>query len=212
MRVGFRLFLSLVAVLLLLAVTAGSATASRSFSIVGGGKAILAISLTLLTFSGSNGVNVISDVTLHGSIHSLIAKTRGALAGVITGVLIGRCTNTFSIPCRVTALVEPRAFWHLQLLSFTGTLPVIRTITLIIVRSAFLILFNEELECLYLGDVGATGSLNASGVVERLEPEPNRNSVPLFRAANEEFFRTCPREGRLTGGFRLSPTIGIRLH
>jgi len=91
MNIRSRLFLAAVTAAFLIALAAGTATASRSFSVVGGGRAILAVAngTSRLTFRGSNGVDVINNVTLHGSIHPLIAKTVGALVGVINRVTTG---------------------------------------------------------------------------------------------------------------------------
>jgi len=209
MHARTRLLTAALAAVILLALSAGTATASRSFSVVGGGRAILAISLGSLTFEPSSGsTRVISRVTLHGSVHSLIAKTAAALAGIITGVRTGECRTNVGLSCRTSGTALP---WHITLLAFTGTLPNITTI-LLNIRAQFLLEIGETpLRCWYEGTIGAGGAVNR-GRIERLEIAPEKASTSLIRAENEEFFRRCAGGGSLIGGFRLSPVIEIRLH
>jgi len=205
-----RLLTAALASVVLLALSAGTATASRSFSVGGGGRAILAISLGSLTFEPSGGgTRVISRVTLHGSVHSLIAKSVGALAGVITSILTSECRTSVGLPCRTFGTAPP---WHITLLAFTGTLPNITSI-LLNIRAQFLLEIGNRLEtrCWYEGVIGAGGVVNR-GRIERLEISPEKSFTTLIRAEGEEFFRRCNREGSLVGGFRLSPAIEIRLH
>jgi len=220
MHTRSKLLVAALTAALLLALGASTASASRSFSVVGGGRAILAIAngergSTRLTFAGESGRLVISDVTLHGSLHSLIAKTRGALAGVINAIRTANCRTegAFGVTCHASGLPN----FHIRLESFTGTLPRISTITLTI-EAAFQILFapDEEgghPECLYRGNISATGGRNSgeSVVIETLRVN-NPNSATLSRAAREEFFRNCDRRGELIGTFAVTPTVSLRLH
>jgi len=213
--------LAATAAVLLLALGTGTAAASRSFSVVGGGQAILAIATALTFRDPATGVNIINRVTMHGSIHSLIAKTVGSLAGVITSVLTGDetvCRDSLGVTCSTLPQELP---WHIQLLAFTGTLPEITSITILLVEAAFLLRLGgrplpglEGTECLYKGRAGGIGRTVADPAGRRIETleADERKPLPLIRILNEEFFRRCPREGVFRGIFTLAPLIIIRLH
>jgi len=214
-----RLLFSAFVAVMLLAMGASTAAASRSFSVVGGGRAFLAIAngTRRLTFEDlATGLQVIQLVTLHGSIHSLIAKSIGALVGVINRVSIGpreECRDSLGVECQAFALV-PASGWHLQLLSFTGTLPRIASIEVLIVEAEFLLRIGTT-ECLYRGTAGGIGTTTedrrgGQTITTLVANEEKR--ISLFRVLREEFFRPCGEQGRFRGTFGLSTPITIRLH
>jgi len=195
---------------LLLAIGSATATASRSFSVVGGGRAILAIAAgeRAVTFTAA-GVNFIQDITLHGSLHSLIAKTPGSLVGVINRVSTGaNCRSSAGVVCSSSALAPS---WHVQLVAFSGTLPRITSITFDLKETAFL-LRVENTECLYRGDVRAITRMSGEPpTTNQLEVDTTRQ-LALSRVLREEFFRPCAREGIFRGVFALSTSVAVRLH
>jgi len=208
MHLRTKLLSAALAAAFLLALGAGTASASRSFSVVGGGRAVRATARAL-TFAGSNRSRAISDVTLNGSVHSLTGKTRGALVGIITRGETGniRCEP---INCTSIRVNTPN---HIVLLSFTGTLPNITGMTLG-VEGDFTIDFNGRPRCRYQGLIEATaGGRAAAGqfTISTLTPVPGNNSR-LIEATGEEFFRRCDLEGELSGRFTLSPEVTVRLH
>jgi hypothetical protein len=212
MRTRLRLLVAALAASLLLALSAGTATAARSFSLSGGGQAILAISR--VTFEANNGVQVANNVTLHGSLNSSIAKTPEALAGVITSVLFAAretCVTSEGIGCVAAPLAGTL---HVRLISFTGTLPRIREIRLRIVGFAFLATVLETPQCLYRGNVEGLLILAreevGGQVFESIRADSSVQSG-IERILREELFRRCPTAGGFTTVMRLSRAITVRL-
>jgi len=207
MHVPLRPLMAGLVAVLLLALGTGVAAASRSFSVVGGGRAILAISSSTLTFENGSGTNLIVDVTLHGSIHPTLPKVRGALIGIITSISTANCRSSTGLRCRFSGLPT----WHLKLASFTGTLPRIASL-LFEIEAAIL----EELEgrpnCLYRGVLFANSQATLGPSESRFERFLFLlSTIPLFRVEGEEFFRRCARSIQFVGGFNFAPIINIRL-
>jgi len=196
---------------LLLALGAGSAAASRTFSVVGGGRAFLLISQGRVTFTGDNGANWISEVTLHGTIHPSLPKTAGALQGAITSVRDGGCRSSVGIECQFIGLTTRP--WHITLSGFSGTLPRI-TALLSIMRSVELgWTIERSLRCLYIGEISVQLRSLTEGTLERFDVlAGGASTIPLIRAEGEEFFRRCPRTLKWESlNFRIEPMITIRL-
>jgi len=197
---------------LLLAIGSATATASRSFSVVGGGRAVLAIAAgeRAVTFEdGTTGTQFIQDLTLHGSLHSLISKTNGSLIGIVTRVSSGaNCRSNLGVECSASALA-PR--WHIQLISFSGTLPRIASITFDLKEAEFLLRLGTT-ECLYRGDLRAFSNMSGEPPTTSSLTVDESRRLPLFRILREEFFRPCPREGRFRATFSLSASVSVRLH
>lgn len=198
------LLLALTAVLAL-SIGAGTASANRSLAVEPGG-AILAEGP--LTFSSNAGRDqIISSVTLHGSLHrELINKLRGELVGFITGVLIELCrTNREGTSCVVRSNL--RLPWHIRYEGFRGTLPNITGI-LLLLEGFFLIearAFGFPVwSCLYGGPI--FGLTNGPSVTT-LTVDAEQNVPRLVRLAGE-----CPAEGILSGTMRVRPTQRLRLH
>jgi len=217
-----KLLLAALIATLLVALSAATATASRSFSVVGGGRAILAIANgeRRLTFQDPNtGTEVINLITLHGSIHALIAKSAGSLVGVVNRVTLGpeaECRTNIFARCSTTA--EVGAGWHLVLLSFTGTLPRIESIRIHISGATFrLRIGNPETatEATYRGNpegIALTPEDRAGSREATSITADERVFIRRERCIRSEFFRPCPEEGAFVGSLRLSSPIRFRLH
>jgi len=208
MSLRIRLLVVALATIAVVASAAVPASASRSFSVVGGGRAISGVSSGGITFAGASGTNIIANATLTGSVHSLIGKARGALLGVITRAQFSECRSNIGVGCSITALLP----MHVTGQSFTGTLP---RITGSNVSFEFTHRVDlERLRCLYAGALEARSEGRAGAAEFTIEGQSLQagNSVPLFRAEGEEFFRRCSSGGELRGALRISPTVTIKLH
>jgi hypothetical protein len=123
-----------------------------------------------------NAVLARCPVTLEGSFHTAtIEKVRKALVGYITTVRVARCETGL-----VTVLTETLP-WHLTYESFSGILPNITRIRLLLVNASFLI---EVLgaRCLARTTVERPASgeaiLGAGGRIEGLVPDSSRR-IPV---------------------------------
>jgi len=139
------------------------------------------------------GLSVRCQVTLEGSFHSrTITKVRGALIGAITrvNVFTERCTGGF-------AKGKPPFPWHITYESFTGTLPTITSVRLLLARFRFLLIVPGLATCEYgTSTDNVIGSANLSaGVVTSLEPVRGSNSA--HKVEPSTLF--CPNEGQLVG-------------
>jgi hypothetical protein len=190
MRKYTRLALLSLAAMLMSAVFVTSASA-RTFRLT---NQQLRVTWRRLEFVGSDGTTFARcPVTLEGSFHTAtIAKVRKSLIGYITTVRVGGCESG-----RVTVLTETLP-WHITYESFSGPLPNITRIRILLVGAAFLV---EQLgfRCLTrtTAEAAASGEviLGAGGRVEGLIPDstkqiPTRGGLGGFG---------CPSE---TGGFK----------
>ena len=125
------------------------------------------------TFSPEQPVEC--QVTLEGSFHSnTIQKTRRALIGYVSRSSVNACTTG-------SATIDQESLpWHLTYESFSGTLPNITSVALLLVRASFLIGLRELL-CRAV----TTTTDNASGIAEvsgetitGLAADPSRR-IPL---------------------------------
>ena len=216
MHARTKLLGAALAATLLLALGASTATASRSFSVVGGGRAILAIASgeTRLTFRGNTGIDVIQLVTLHGSIHGSIAKTEGSLVGAITNVLVGaeaECRSNIGGNCQTIMLI-PALSWHLRLLFYTGTLPSITSIKIEMIELEVTVRLGTT-ECLFRGALRFTGTARAEprdATISQLRVDETRQ-IRLFRTIRDEPLRPCAMEGAVAGTFNLALLTTVRL-
>jgi hypothetical protein len=199
-----KLLLAAVTSALLLALVASTATALRSLEASPAG----AITATApVTFT--SGTNVTSSVTLTGELHRNIPKTRGALAGFIRG-----CTSTLGTAfgfVRIAITCALTLPWHVRFDSFTGTLPRIATIKLIVLNVSFLLrnLPNGELlNCLYQGDQPAIARVNAANEITEIQIDETavlNTTTPRQTGCEEN------RTGSLRGTFRLAAAQRVRL-
>jgi hypothetical protein len=118
-----KLLLAALAASALLSAFAGSSSA-RSFST---SSQTFRTLFTRLKFSGAFG-NITCGVQVEGSLHSrTIAKVAGSLIGYITAATLLACSEGTATILRETLP------WHLRYESFSGTLPVISWIHIIII-------------------------------------------------------------------------------
>jgi len=209
MQFHARIIIAALAATIALALGTGAASASRSFSVVGGGRAVRGIGRGLTFTAAESGIQVIGDVTLTGSVHSLIGKTAGTEVATITRVDNANCRTNIGAECVAIGLLPA----SIRLTSFTGTLPRITGGTGTIEGGAQFQI-GGTMRCLYRGPgsgflIGRSGA--AEFTVESIEPD-RTGRITLFRAEGEEFFRRCPRTGTMAGRYTLSPSFTVRLH
>jgi hypothetical protein len=118
---------------------------------------------------GFNGATLRCDVTLEGSFHSRTSsKVSGQLSGSTTRVVVSEvCTGGSE---RVLAATLP---WHIRYQSFTGTLPSITAINMVLVGDSFLIEGFGFVSCLYTTTEAhpthARANREAGGVITSLQ-------------------------------------------
>lgn len=209
MRMPRRLLLTVLTAALTLALAAGVATANRAIQIEPVGSYTTTSPEVTITEEG--GASVRCAVTLIGSLHRSIAKTRGTLAGFVTEGRTERCRTSFGTTATVTFLTTPS---HIQYESFRGTLPSITGFVTIVKEVSLLIalrgLVGERVnECLYRGDISLESTGGAPGEITRLiiiDP-----LGPALVTALEQRGLPCARSGRLTGTLTSTRRIAIRL-
>lgn len=127
-----------------------------------------------LIFSDPEGIAKECLFTLSATLHRLVAKTVGALAGYITDGRANECVggvNAFVI------LAEPATPIHLQYGSITGTLPTITGATIRIAFAFSLRIINGfRNTCLYRGEIQASARENPFARVSI-----SGSRIPLFR-------------------------------
>lgn len=190
MRTSAKLGLTALVAALLLSAAVSTASATR----LSVSNQNIRATWARLEFASSL-VTIRCPVTLEGSFHTrTIAKVARSLIGAITRVLIKResCTNGEALP-KAESLP-----WHVTYESFTGTLPNITAVNLLLSRFRFLLTVSGL--CTN-GDYGnATDNITGraarevGGAITGLEPVEGRNVAHLVAA--REF---CPPEGRLRG-------------
>jgi hypothetical protein len=197
MRTSAKLSLTALIAALLLTAAVGTASARR-FRVFGEG---IRVTWSRLTFEVRMGIPVSCQVTLEGSFHNTrfaeIQKTPGALIGVVTRAAFKTesCTNG-----RTTAARLP---WHISYEGFTGTLPNIATIRLLLREYLLKIerLIGTATECSY-GTATDRVIFSAAISSERfinLSPEAGNTST-LLEARNNEGIIRCPGTSELIGG------------
>jgi hypothetical protein len=141
---------------------------------------------TPITFGAEGFEPVICRLTLEGSFHSrTISKVVGALVGYVTSAEVANCTRETA-----RALKETLP-WHIQYVSFTGTLPNISSIRDSIIGSAFLVRAFGFVSCLYQSTTTHpnTGEVVISGGVGRNQRADERVLIPGSGLCPEGFFQ-----------------------
>lgn len=170
-----RLLLAAILAMLAIVPLASSATASRSIGATGG-----AITATApITIASEIGTTITSLVTLRGSLNRAIAKTIGSAVGSIT-----ECRFTLGLEPAIGVTLDVRCAltlpWSVTYNGFTGTLPNITTVRLVIRRIGLLIqdltTRGEILRCLYEGDFRAELIIEARRV-RQITIEPGTASL-----------------------------------
>jgi len=143
-------------------------------------------------FETAIGITVRCPVTFEGSFHSrTIAKVARALIGAITrvDVFTERCTGGF-------AKGKPPFPWHITYESFTGTLPNITSVRLLLARFRFLLISPSFATCEYgtaTDNVNTSASLSASEITSLA---PVAGSL-VHKVEPSTFF--CPNAIEMTG-------------
>ncbi len=207
MRKRSKLLLTALIAVFAFSLAAGTATANRGASVTTGegGQRILVI-VPRLVFGGGFG-NITCSVTLHGSLHRTITKVEGTLAGMIESVLIDirNCTESFGVEniTDVRVLTLP---WHVRYVSFTGTLPTIRTARSIQLGTSFLIdfgIFGGDARCLYISNQGMEATYDARGVATSINAI-REAALPPVRPPSTA---NCP-EGSFSGSGTVTDSTG----
>ncbi|HZV73605.1 MAG TPA: hypothetical protein VFF79_07815 [Conexibacter sp.] len=152
-----------------------------------------------LNFIGEgSSVRTTCDVTLEGSFHSrTIVKTIGSLIGYVTRAIFGGCTENSSTV--LTATLP----WHLTYEGFSGRLPNITRLRLLLRHMAYVqSIFGGLVECLY-ADAGRNAEENAAGELlltgssaNELAADPSIR-VPFVRGSG--LTENCPMRVGFTG-------------
>jgi len=141
----------------------------------------------------SSLVTVRCPVTLEGSMHSrTIPKIQGLLIGSITKISVKEASCTGG-----TARPERPPPWHLTYEGFTGRLPNIETVRMLMQRYQYAII-AFGVTCKYgTSTDNMTGSLllNAGGEVTNDVPLTGRNITNLLEGGG-----LCPANGTMVGG------------
>jgi hypothetical protein len=196
-----RLAIGLAAALML--TFAVSAASARNISI---SNQNIRVVWSPLTFSGGGGIEARCRVTLEGSFHyRTIVKVERSLVGLITRAIAGRpCERNVGWAYNGTEVNEvlgrtvfPNSLpWHLTYERFTGTLPNITSITLLLANARFHVRINELFAlCDYTtsaanGIAAGIATIGAGGVITGLRADESR------RIRSESPF--CP-EGTFSG-------------
>jgi len=199
MRKSSKLLFASLTAALLLATAVGTSSANR-LSI---NERSYTIRWTALRFIAA-GNTVTCSVTLEGSFHSAtIRKIERLLVGHITRASVAGCSGGSA-----TVLRESLP-WHVQYAGFTGRLPAIATVKLLLVGAAFQVQPSGNLACLARTSearpaVGIAGIEEAGGVTE-LAAEvgaeiPLEGSGGLCRFAGAGHFEGTGTPTKLGGG------------
>jgi hypothetical protein len=194
MRVSAKLGLAALAAALLLSAAVSTASAGR----LSVSNQNLRVTWSRLEFQApSRSVTVRCQVTLEGSFHSrTITKTPGTLIGALTRINVKTetCTGGRAQPSRP-------APWHVTYEGFTGTLPNITSVRLLLARFQFDIIAIGVTCRMGTATDNVTGSaaLNATGEVTSLAPVGGRNTANLLEGPGGGEFFGCPSSGVLVG-------------
>jgi hypothetical protein len=193
MRMSTKLGLTGLLAAMLLAAALSTASA-RNLEVSAQG---ILVSWSRLEFQSNVGT-VRCPVTLDGSFHSrTIPKTVNLLIGAISEVRIKResCSGGEALINNATLP------WHIQYGGFTGSLPAITTVRLILSRYQFRVTIIG-VNCFYgnaTDAISGEASLNGGGEVTELRPAAGNVSNIIEGRSPGELFG-CPRTGILASG------------
>jgi hypothetical protein len=172
---------------LVAALATGSASANRlSYS-----HQAFRITWASLTFSGSaGGPPITCAVTLEGSFHArTLTKTADALVAHITSGTVGSCQEG------AATILRSSFPWHVQYVSFSGTLPSIGSIRHHLIGAGFQFEPGLGIVCLAQSTqeepAAGDATREAGGSITSL----NANSEPPIPVSGA----LCPESGRFTG-------------
>ncbi|HKG03286.1 MAG TPA: hypothetical protein VKB03_08890 [Conexibacter sp.] len=201
MRTSVKVILTALAASLLLSAAISTASA-RNLSLT---NQNFRITWTSLEFS--NGAVTRCQVTLEGSFHyRTILKNPRSLIGLITRAIVQRpCIegtgSAFNGVERYNGTTPANTLpWHVTYEGFTGTLPAIATVLLLLAGTRFGI---ENLGCaVQVGEatdnVTGAAAREAGGGITTLRPVEGRNIATVIRTDRDPF-GLCPRPGNRAG-------------
>jgi hypothetical protein len=160
-----------------------------------------------LVFEGGSSFGAVRCLlTMEGTFHSrTVAKSPEALIGFVTSATISTCTGGSA------RALQASLPWHIFYESFSGTLPRITEINVILVGDAFVVHGNlNGQECLYSATAaspfkGAVVRNTTTGVAENLRPN---ESVGFAITSGNTSFLNCPTVGFFNGA---SATLTVQL-
>lgn len=198
-----KLALSTVAASLLLAAVVSTASAGR----LSVSNQNIRATWASIEFNAEGLAVIRCPLTLEGSFHTrTIAKTARALIGAVTRAIVNQagCSNGIGAPFngteRYNGTTTPNTLpWHITYESFTGTLPNITAINLLLSRFRFGLRDSAGLCTGQYGtatdNITAAANREAAGGITTLVPVAGRNNATLERRDGGIF---CPN-GRLVG-------------
>jgi hypothetical protein len=138
------------------------------------------ITWAALTFENTSGSRTTCPVTLEGSFHAAtMPKVAGSLIGLITGARVGVPASCTGGEATILTATLP---WHITYEGFTGTLPEIRTIRLLLLNVAFQVHATNSFTCLARSEarnpIHGIATLGTGGRVESIENEAG-STLPL---------------------------------
>jgi len=196
------LFAALTASLIL-----GALVSNASATRLSSNSQTLRATFSSLEFNGEGIAIIRCPVTLEGSFHSrTIAKVERALIGAVTRAVVKQesCTNgigaAFNGTERYNGTTSPNTLpWHLTYESFSGTLPNISAVNILLSRFRFGLRDNAGFCTGQYGtstdNITSAANLGAGGAVASLVPITGRNTASLAR---RDGGIACP-SGRMTG-------------
>jgi hypothetical protein len=133
-----------------------------------------------LTFENTSGSRTTCPVTMEGSFHTAtIAKVAHALIGYISRAIVGAPAACTGGEATILTATLP---WHITYEGFTGVLPTINTIRLLLLNVAFQVHATESFTCLARSEtrnpIRGIATLGAGGRVESIENEAG-STLPL---------------------------------
>jgi hypothetical protein len=160
-----------------------------------------------LTFEGGASFGAVRCLlTMEGTFHSrTVVKSPEALIGFVTSATISTCTGGSARALQATLP------WHIFYGSFSGTLPRITEINVILVGTSFTVQSNlNGQECLYGATAGGPmkGAIvrnTTTGAAESLAPNENAG-FPI--TSGNTSFANCPTVGFFKGS---SATLTVQL-
>jgi len=189
MRTTIKLGLTALMAAILLA-SALSTTSARNLELFN--SVNWRVTWSRLEFQSSLAILLRCQVTLEGSFHSrTIPKVARLLMGAITRIDIKEnCTSGSARPERPPP-------WHLTYEGFTGRLPTIETVRLLIQRFQFAIIVMG-VTCKYgtpTDNVTVDARVNLTSEITSITPTRSRNIVSLLEGS-----LICPATGTLVSG------------
>jgi hypothetical protein len=154
-----KLLLAAVGATVLLSALVGTASA-RNISIT---NQTIRAQFREVRFEAAFG-NTVCQVTLEGSLHArTIAKVANSLIGYITAARLGPC------PVGTATILQETLPWHVQYVSFNGTLPNITALNTNVIGSSFRVRETFGVTCLARSTTTApargTYNIGAGGVI-----------------------------------------------